>query len=239
MEYMVPPIGMCVSGHNICNICKPNVQHCPTCRQQFLNTRNLALETLARDVKYPCTYRKYGCKEMFAQDKIGEHQEKCPYCPQTCPAAKLGSGSCSWTGSYDDIKGHLKEKHSADCYEDTETDLRSLVKFSNIKRYWKFVFAHNEIFFRLFEAKDDVFYAVLQYVGPPENAAKYKYKVMFYNQENTESVTIMHMTRSLAENLDDIFRSSNCGKLHYDVVSRLRDKERNLHLKFKILRVGD
>jgi hypothetical protein len=240
MEYMRPPITLCVVGHNICNTCKPKIYDCPTCRQPFSDIRNVALETLARDVKYPCTYRKYGCKEILSHDMIVEHEEKCWYSPQICPVAKLASGSCSCTGSYDDIKGHLKEKHSADCYEYAETDLgRWLEKFSTTKRYWRFVFAYNEVFFRLFEAKDEVFYAVLQYIGPPENAAKYKYKVKFYNQENTEGVTIMLTTRSLAEHVDDIFRSGNCGKLHYDVVRRLRDKECNLHFKLKILRVRE
>jgi len=50
---------------NICNVCRPKVPHCPTCRQQFLNTRNVALEKLARQVKSPCTYRKYGCTELY------------------------------------------------------------------------------------------------------------------------------------------------------------------------------
>jgi hypothetical protein len=34
--------------------------------------------------------------------------------------------------------------------------------------------------------KDDIFYAVLMYVGPVENAAKYKYKVEFVNKDDTE-----------------------------------------------------
>ena len=42
MEYMRPPIILCANGHNICNICKQKVPHCPICKQQFLNTRNIA-----------------------------------------------------------------------------------------------------------------------------------------------------------------------------------------------------
>jgi E3 ubiquitin-protein ligase SIAH1 len=54
MEYMRPPIMLCENGHNICNICRPKVRDCPTCRQQFLNTRNVALEKVAAEVIYPC-----------------------------------------------------------------------------------------------------------------------------------------------------------------------------------------
>ena len=57
MEYMLPPITFCLNGHNICNNCKPMLTNCPTCRQPFVNIRNVALEKLARQMKYPCTFR--------------------------------------------------------------------------------------------------------------------------------------------------------------------------------------
>jgi hypothetical protein len=74
MEYIRPPIMLCENGHNICNICKQKVPHCPTCRQQSLNTRNVALEKLAREVKYPCTCRNYGCREIYSFYLTVEHQ---------------------------------------------------------------------------------------------------------------------------------------------------------------------
>jgi hypothetical protein len=239
MEYMVPPITLCVNGHNICNICKPNVQHCPTCRQPFLNTRNVALEELARDVKYPCTYRKYGCKEMFAHDKIGEHQEKCPYCRQICPAATLANVSCSWTGNYNEIKGHLKDKHGDFCWDYVEGEVRTLMGFTSLIRTRIFVFAYNEVFYRTFHVKDETVYAVLLHIGLPENAAKYKYKVEFFNKDKTEGVIVIHVVRNFAEILDDMFKSGNCGKLHYDVLSRFKNEKGDVPFKMKICRVFD
>ena len=103
----------------------------------------------------------------------------------------------------------------------------------------RFVFALNEVFFLRFQANSDTLYAVLMYIGPAENAAKYKYKVKFVNKDDTESVTVMHLTRSFDENLDVVFKSGNCVKLHYDVVSRLETKERVLRYKTVIFRVGD
>jgi hypothetical protein len=64
-------------------------------------------------------------------------------------------------------------------------------------------------------------------------------KVKFINKNNTKGVTVMHLTRSFDENLDDIFKSRNCGKLHYDVVNRLETPECDLKFKLEILRVGD
>jgi len=108
MEYMRPPIILYGNGHSICNICKPKMNHSPTCKEKFLNTRNLALEDRVCEAKYPCKYQAYRYMECFNCDMIVGHQAKCRYCLQVCPAAKLEIGRCSWTGSYD-FKGHLKE----------------------------------------------------------------------------------------------------------------------------------
>ena len=61
----------------------------------------------------------------------------------------------------------------------------------------------------------------------------------FVNNDDTESVTVMHLTRSFNEDLDNILKSGNCVKLHYDVVSRLENKERVLKYKTAIFPVGD
>jgi len=112
VEYMKPPIMLCGNGHNICNTCKRKVPHCPTCREQFLSTRNVALEALATEVKYPCTYRDYGCREMYKLDLIGGHQQKCQYIPQPCPVNKLNIGTCTWTGISSSMMSHLKQAHN-------------------------------------------------------------------------------------------------------------------------------
>jgi len=88
-------------------------------------------------------------------------------------------------------------------------------------KFFRFIFAYNEIFCSLFLGESSTFYAVLLYVGPSENAAKYKYRVEFVNKDDTESVTVMHLTRSADEDLNELYNSGKCGKLLYDVVSRL------------------
>ena len=239
LDYMVPPITLCANGHNICDICMPKIPQCPTCRHQFLNVRNVALEKLARQVKYPCSYQKFGCEEVLVHDMVREHQHRCHYRPQTCPVYKHPNVECSWTGSYNDIKEHLMEEHHDGCYEYVDGNFRVL---ENIKPYMilsQFVFALNEVFFLRFQVNSDTLYTVLLYIGPAENAAKYKYNVKFVNKDDTESVTVMQLTRSFDENLDDILKSGNCVKLHFDMVSRLETKEGGLKYKTAIFPVGD
>jgi len=237
-EYVRPSITLCANGHKICNICRQKFYNCPTCAKEFVNTRNLALEDLAGQVMYPCKYRSYGCTETFNHDKIVGHQATCRYSPQVCPVAKLAIGNCSWTGSYNDIKGHLQENHLEECCEYVEGDFKYVYEFSDMK-YFRFIFAYNEIFCSLFLERNDIFYAVLLYVGPSENAAKYKYRVEFVNKDDTEGVTVMHLTRSADEDLDDLYTSGKCGKLRYDMVYRLRDEEGNVKFRLEIIRVGN
>jgi len=199
----------------------------------------VALEMLATGVNYPCSYRKYGCEEFFFLDTVREHQNRCHYRPQTCPVSKLSNERCSWNGTYNGIKKHLMEQHLGICYKNIEGKFRVLRNIKPCMSVFDFVFVLNEVFCLRFEANIHKCYAVLLYVGPSENAAKYKYKVDFFNKDNTERVTVMHLTRSFGENLDDIFKAGNCGNVHYDVVSRLRNEEGCVYFTTEILRVGD
>ena len=238
-RYMVPPIMLCVKGHKTCMECKENCNWCLSCNNSFLDIRNLALEDLARKVNYPCKYRDYGCTEVYKHDTIDGHQVKCQYIPQRCPAAELARQTCDWTGSYSDIKGHLKENHPDHFCEYVEGDFRFIYKLTANKRWFSFIFAYNEIFFSSFLDENNIFYAVVLYVGPAENAAKYKYRVELVNKDNTEGVTVICLTRSSDEKLQDVCRSGNCGKLHYDMVKRLMDEKSNLKYKLDIIRVGN
>jgi len=137
------------------------------------------------------------------------------------------------------MKVHLQENHFESCCNYVEGDFKFLYNLTDGVNLFCFLFAYNEIFFSLFQEKDNIFYVVVLYLGPAENAAKYKYRVEFVNNDNTECVTVMHLTRSSAEKLVDIFESGLCGKLHYDVVNRLADKMSRLKYKIEILKVGD
>jgi hypothetical protein len=130
------------------------------------------------------------------------------------------------------------EKHLEMCLDYGEVESRSLHEHGTSAWFHKFGFVYDEVFFRAFDVRNDMFYVVVQYIGPPGNAAEYKYKVTSVNKDNTEGVTVMHLTRSFLEHVGDNFRSGNCGKLHYDVVSRLTTLEGDLKFKLEILRVG-
>jgi len=186
---------------------------------------------------YPCKYRKYGCWEAFPPELITKHQVECQYRPQTCPLDTLHKLRCTWTDNTSKIKEHLKETHKDQCldFKGKQTLILSGIKASC--GYFRFLFAYNEIFYRHFQIKDGVFYAVLQYIGPIEKASKFRYKVILVNKTNTESITVSHLARSVFESLDEVFSSGKCVKLHYDVVNHFTQENSDLKLAMEIIRV--
>jgi hypothetical protein len=126
----------------------------------------------------------------------------------------------------------LKENNLEECCEYVEGDFKFLHGLNYYMQRFCFIFAYNEIFISLFLEKDNIFYAVLLYVGPSEYAGKYKYKVECTNKDDTEGVPVMHLSRCFHENLDDMYRAGSCGSLHYDVLSCPKD-EGSMKYKWK------
>ncbi|VEN61370.1 unnamed protein product [Callosobruchus maculatus] len=57
-SYMAPPIWQCLTGHTMCNNCKPKQEQCSTCNEKIENTRNYTLEELSKKVELPSENEK-------------------------------------------------------------------------------------------------------------------------------------------------------------------------------------
>lgn len=106
---MRPPILQCLSGHSICNKCRPRINHCPTCRSNYGSTRNYTLENLSMSIKYPCTFRDLGCRGVFPVSDINRHENECLLKPFNCPFSE--HLHCVWDGPLNSIVGHVKVVH--------------------------------------------------------------------------------------------------------------------------------
>ena len=237
-QYMVPPITFCLGGHNICNNCRLTVSSCPTCKQGFLNIRNVALENLSQEMTSPCRYSKYGCKDTFPYNAIREHEAMCDYIPQTCPVDDLRLKLiCTWTGIAKDVKKHLQTAHKELC-EDYNAQHLLLLPSSNGSSYsYKFLFAYDEIFCYRLLIQRRTMQVALHYIGPAENDLKYQYKVIVMNREDTEGVVVNQLARIATE--DDVFFPRNSLKLHRGLTDRFRNEKGELTVLMKILKVVD
>ncbi|XP_072391153.1 E3 ubiquitin-protein ligase sina-like [Diabrotica undecimpunctata] len=105
-NFMKPPIFQCSSGHSICNMCRPRLEKCPTCRSAFGNTRNYSLEGLTAGVQYPCVYHDSGCLEIGSANHIVKHESECSFKPYSCPFP-----TCTSNGNHEVIVQHLINFH--------------------------------------------------------------------------------------------------------------------------------
>ena len=108
LDHITPPMKQCVKGHLVCNECFPRLPHCPTCRSAMNPERNLAIEQMARLLKYPCRYYPMGCREAFILSKKTAHERDCPFLQLKCPF----HGQCAFNGSLKDVVPHLASDHS-------------------------------------------------------------------------------------------------------------------------------
>jgi E3 ubiquitin-protein ligase SIAH1 len=237
MEYMTPPITMCKSGHNICNSCRPKLRECPTCRQSFLNVRNKALENLSVLAKYPCPYKSYGCQLVFGQEEITQHQILCPYRSYNCPLSKAEGIMCKWSGILEDVREHVQGHHRNRL---TEVDfLREVLirKYKPEIKYSRVIIACGEIFYQQFEVIDNIFYFVIQHIGPESYDSKFQYNFTIASQGHAESISISFVARSCKVDIETIHRSGQCVKLCFDTVKNFLYDNGNLKFEFFIRRL--
>jgi hypothetical protein len=230
MEYMLSPITMCEKGHSICTNCRRVLNKCPNCRQHFVNIRNVSLENLARDVQFPCIYRKSGCKEVIFIDLISEHQAECPYGPHKCPFAKVANEKCKWEGPLDDIKSHIRSEHDRRISAVTGKHLIVCTNYT----YCRALFALGEVFLYFSKVKDGVFYTCILYVGPKERAKRFVYRITITTTDRNESASMCLVTRSFIEDIRDIFENGNCAFFHYNFVTNCTRVFKGLPIEVEI-----
>jgi len=210
IEYMVPPIWLCTNGHNICSKCRQSVQCCPTCRAEFSEIRNFALENIARRQKYPCVNRQSGCLELFSIEDIAEHQAGSVYGKIKCPLHLLNR--CSWSGLKNDLKEHAKAAHPKHFAESTKFTcphmLNSLLITSCI----------GEIFTCYAQKRDGRYYDAVQLIGTSSEASKYKCEFTLLAANGIEQISKTFLVQGYSEDFETTFKSGKCLNLDEETV---------------------
>jgi len=78
-EIIYAPVLGCLSGHNICGICRQNLQECPICRKGYSGVRNLFAEQFLERCVVKCRYRGCGCREEVSGQDLTYHYTVCDY----------------------------------------------------------------------------------------------------------------------------------------------------------------
>jgi E3 ubiquitin-protein ligase SIAH1 len=234
MEYMVPPISLCESGHSICDQCRPQLPVCPSCRKPFLaNTRNIALECIADELDYPC--RNDGCFEIYPLQIITQHEAVCPHRPFDCPLSHCAH--CVWKGPLNLMKKHVTEAHRR--YMRVGAESTSVLNnVSNTPGYSLVIFAFEEVFLQKSRLHEKKFYSAVQYIGPKENASKYRYEFQLSTGNEHQKLIVGHLVLSSSDQLQDVNKDGNCVRLDYDVIKRFMYEDK-LPYKLRLYKIDE
>jgi len=216
----VPPIWLCTNGHNICSKCRQSVQCCPTCRAEFSEIRNFALENIARRQKYPCVNRQRDCLELFSIEDIAKHHAACVYGKIKCP---LHFKMCSWNGLKNDLKEHAKAAHPKYFLERT--------KFSSplMSNSLSVVSCFGELFTYRKQKRVGRYYCAVQLIGTSSEASKYKCEFTLRAANGIEQISKTFLVHGYSEDFETIFKSGKCLNLDEETVKHfIVDNKLNL-----------
>lgn len=194
-EYIRPPIFICETGHNICEICSKRVNMCPICRGNFLGGRNFTLESFTSNLDYPCVNQLLGCFFIGKAQLVQKHELLCEYIEIECVTL-----NCQWRGLDGDLKKHLKAEHMDVLLQQDNT----YAHHSN-KDFKDYLFLYVDDIFILklyYENGQDLKFAVLHYQCKTTSRYKYDFKIMGFPSFNI-SITMSDECQSV-RNYNDV-----------------------------------
>nr|ACO10646.1 E3 ubiquitin-protein ligase SIAH1B [Caligus rogercresseyi] len=195
LDHITPPIKQCVKGHLVCIDCFPRLHHCPTCRSNMCDERNLAIEQVSRLLHYPCRYHPMGCKQAFPLSKKGTHEKDCTYLQLKCPI----HGQCAFNGSLSEVVPHLAANHAVNPVPVQPTGLLFYrAKHFNRRNLWNLIYSWDNNLFRFIvkhihadivgrTENCNLLIAHIQYVGPESMAARYAYGISLFDAEKRQT----------------------------------------------------
>ena len=211
MDYMEPPIKLCTNGHNICSKCRGSVTCCPTCRAEFSEIRNVALEHIVRRHEYPCANRQGGCLEFFSIEHIAKHQARCVYGKIKCPLDYIQT--CTWNGFKSEFKEHLREAHSYNLFQKSAFTSRALNASVAV------VSCFGELFTYCKQKKDGRYTCFVQLIGTNNEASKYKCEFTLRAANGIEQISNTFLVQGYSEDIEAIFNSRKCLNLDEETIN--------------------
>jgi hypothetical protein len=120
------------------------------------------------------------------------------------------------------MKNHVKEIH--DCPGDNveltgplRTVLRNVSEMSSFRQV---MFTLNEIFYAIWELRDNTFYCATFHIGQKEHSCKFKYRFRISKKKGGESISYCLTTHNFMEDVDGVIERAECVAIHYGCVQR-------------------
>ena len=238
---MVPPITMCSNGHSICHICKPRLDHCPTCRGNLIDVRNKIVEDMSKSFVHPCRYQASGCSPVLVFGPPEEHEKKCRYGPHKCPFYIVYRIKCKWEGTSSQLEEHIRNDHR----ERNQVTVKSGKQPYSIPNYTKYiydgswaqlVFTLHSIFFSYSKIIGNYIHMCYMFVGAREDDSNYKYSVSMKTADGKQNATMTLECPHYQEFIEGEFPNSKCAVFYKDFTIACVNQKDELPFEFEILR---
>jgi len=157
--------------------------------------RNLAIEQIARLLKYPCRYYPMGCREAFILSKKAAHEQDCPYLQLKCPF----HGQCAFNGSLKDVVPHLASEHAVTPVPvQPNGTLFYRAKHFYRRNVWTLIYSWDGNLFRFIvkhvhssaigrNENCNMLIAHIQYIGAESMASRYAYQISLFDTESRQT----------------------------------------------------
>ena len=197
-DHVLPPILQCEMGHIICNNCRSKLTRCPKCRGPLGDIRNLAMDSVADKVSFPCTNN--GCTSSFRHTEKTNHEKICNFRPYPCPAPR---SICKWQGSLTFVMPHLIMHHQNIVALEGE-DIVFLATNVNSPAVsnWTMIQSCLDRNFLLVLEKKQKFFFIVALIGSTEDAESVVYRIELNG--NRRRATWEALPKSIHDGIKDI-----------------------------------
>ncbi|PSN48679.1 hypothetical protein C0J52_04784, partial [Blattella germanica] len=173
-----------------------------------------------------CSRQGNSEKESIARGK---------FCLEECPLT-VGA-HCTWKGPLLHMKKHVMEAHGK--YARVGSESTSVLNdVSNTSGYSLVIFAFEQVFLQRSRLQDCKFHTAVQYIGPKDNAPKYRYEFELSSSKGHHKIVIGNKTHSDADDLHSLNRAGKCVRLDHDVIKRFMYDDK-LPYKLRLYKIED
>ncbi|XP_018564753.1 E3 ubiquitin-protein ligase SIAH1B-like [Anoplophora glabripennis] len=173
LEYMLPPIHQCLTGHSLCLKCKNSVKNCPTCQQEFKDTQNFTLAKVINHITYPCKNRR--CRFTAKARDIKKHEASCIFSTVKCPLQDYED--CHADIIFQEMYDHVVSSHSENLLE-METVNIPFEEGADQDDEDCYIIRYAFRLFKLhYKYQHGEFCWAMQLIGSPEDSAKYMFDI--------------------------------------------------------------
>ena len=200
----------CHNLHQICQECKEtNGKEKCSCNQPILIVHCEWTEKFLKKIKgskLSCKNTKNGCKEVFHENNLEEHESECRYRVVPCMHSKTG---CEAKLTLQNVIQHYEKEHLKDGLQSIENNLKRVSsQITNVKM---------DLNGRLFILKGHIFngitFAWVHILGSPKEAKHFTYTLKLFGSKST--IMYVGKVAAIDESFQTLHKAGKCFTFEY------------------------